>query len=73
MIREDAFGHLRQREAGQGATKITAGVAKLEAPRQHNSQRRPGNDAELPGKRDGAGQRPAGHRHAHPALNNPGL
>ena len=47
--------------------------AELEAARQDNGQRRPGNDAELPGQRDGAGQRPAGHRHAHPALNNPGL
>jgi hypothetical protein len=57
----------------QRATKIAAGVAKLEAARQNNAQRRSGNDTELARKRDGPGQRPAGHRHAHPALDDQGL
>ena len=70
---QDALGHLREREVSQRATQLAAGVAKLEAARQDNGQRRPGNDAELAGQRDGAGQRPAGHRHAHPALNDQGL
>jgi adenosine/AMP kinase len=73
MVREDTFGHLRKREVSQSAPKITAGIAKLEAARQNNGQRCAGNDAELAGTRDGASQRPAGHRHAHAALDDQGL
>ena len=67
------IGDLRQGEVIQRATKLAAGVAKLEAARQNDGQGGAGNDAELAGKRDGAGQRPTGHRKAHPTLYDQGL
>jgi hypothetical protein len=67
---QDPLGNSRQGKAGQRFAHVSVRVTPLQAPRQDRVQRYPGHHTQLPGRRHGSGQPPAGHTNAHPALDD---
>ena len=62
--------HRRDREGGQRPAHVATGVAGLQAPGAHHVQGGAGDDAQLAGLADGAGQLPSGDGHPHPTLDD---
>ena len=69
----NALGHVPEGEGIEAAPHIAAGIAILQAPGEHQIERRSGNHSQLPQLGHGSRQLPMGHAHAHAALDNRGM
>jgi len=65
---KDALGDGLLRKGREPAAEVSVGVAILKPAREHDSERGPRHDAELPGTGDRRREPPTGDRDAHAAL-----
>jgi hypothetical protein len=70
---QDALGHFGEREGGEAAAHVAAGIAILKAAEENLIESGAGDDTELTEAGNGLGEAPTGDTCAHSTLNDDGM